>query len=84
LPRFYEVGADRITIDGRDMTQRSLRANIGIVPQDVFLFGGTRTSPMAASMQAMPRSSRPLAAPGSARSWSVYPTGSIRSSASVG
>lgn len=44
LPRFYEVQAGRITIDGtdiRDMTQESLRANIGIVQQDVFLFAGT-------------------------------------------
>jgi len=44
LPRFYEADAGRITIDGidiRDMTLASLRANIGIVQQDVFLFGGT-------------------------------------------
>jgi ATP-binding cassette subfamily B protein len=44
LPRFYEVDAGRITIDGidiRDMTLASLRREIGIVQQDVFLFGGT-------------------------------------------
>ena len=44
LPRFYEPDAGSISIDGidiRDMTQASLRANIGIVQQDVFLFGGT-------------------------------------------
>jgi ATP-binding cassette, subfamily B, bacterial len=44
LPRFYDVDAGRITIDGTDiraMTLRSLRAQIGIVQQDVFLFGGT-------------------------------------------
>ena len=44
LPRFYEVDAGRITIDGidiRDMTMASLRAQIGIVQQDVFLFAGT-------------------------------------------
>ncbi|HEV7455822.1 MAG TPA: ABC transporter ATP-binding protein [Roseococcus sp.] len=44
LPRFYEVTGGRITIDGtdiRDMTQESLRGNIGIVQQDVFLFAGT-------------------------------------------
>lgn len=44
LPRFYEVTGGRITIDGadiRDMTQESLRENIGIVQQDVFLFAGT-------------------------------------------
>ncbi|MDB5379562.1 MAG: multidrug transporter ATP-binding protein [Rubritepida sp.] len=44
LPRFYEVEAGRITIDGidiRDMTMESLRGQIGIVQQDVFLFAGT-------------------------------------------
>lgn len=44
LPRFYEVDAGRITIDGQDireMTLASLRREIGIVQQDVFLFGGT-------------------------------------------
>ncbi len=44
LPRFYEVDGGRITIDGidiRDMTLASLRREIGIVQQDVFLFGGT-------------------------------------------
>jgi len=44
LPRFYEVGAGRITIDGmdiREMTLASLRRQIGIVQQDVFLFAGT-------------------------------------------
>jgi ATP-binding cassette subfamily B protein len=44
LPRFYEVQGGRITIDGidiRQMTLASLRAQIGIVQQDVFLFAGT-------------------------------------------
>jgi ATP-binding cassette subfamily B protein len=44
LPRFYEVEAGRITIDGidiRSMTLTSLRRQIGIVQQDVFLFAGT-------------------------------------------
>jgi ATP-binding cassette subfamily B protein len=44
LPRFYEIQGGQITIDGisiRDMTLASLRRNIGIVQQDVFLFGGT-------------------------------------------
>jgi ATP-binding cassette subfamily B protein len=44
LPRFYEVDAGRITIDGMDirrMTLASLRSQIGIVQQDVFLFAGT-------------------------------------------
>ncbi|WP_410050639.1 ABC transporter ATP-binding protein [Bosea sp. BH3] len=44
LPRFYEVSGGAILIDGidiRDMTLKSLRSNIGIVQQDVFLFAGT-------------------------------------------
>jgi ATP-binding cassette subfamily B protein len=44
LPRFYEIDEGAVTIDGidiRDMTQASLRAQIGIVQQDVFLFGGS-------------------------------------------
>ena len=44
LPRFYEPQSGRISIDGIDiatMTQASLRAQIGIVQQDVFLFAGT-------------------------------------------
>jgi len=44
LPRFYDVDGGRITIDGidiRTMTRASLRGQIGIVQQDVFLFGGT-------------------------------------------
>lgn len=44
LPRFYEVDEGRITIDGidiRDIKLQSLRKNIGIVQQDVFLFSGT-------------------------------------------
>ncbi|MDS1137739.1 ABC transporter ATP-binding protein [Nitratireductor indicus] len=44
LPRFYEVSEGSISIDGmdiRDMTMKSLRSNIGIVQQDVFLFAGT-------------------------------------------
>ncbi|MDR2629386.1 MAG: ABC transporter ATP-binding protein/permease [Spirochaetaceae bacterium] len=44
LPRFYEIREGSITIDGRDIrdiTLESLRKNIGIVQQDVFLFAGT-------------------------------------------
>jgi len=44
LPRFYDVSSGSITIDGidiRDMTLGSLRGQIGIVQQDVFLFAGT-------------------------------------------
>ena len=41
IPRFYDVDEGSIAIDGldvRDVTQRSLRRNIGVVQQDVFLF----------------------------------------------
>ncbi|MCP1560401.1 UNVERIFIED_ORG: ATP-binding cassette subfamily B protein [Methylobacterium sp. SuP10 SLI 274] len=44
IPRFYEAETGRITIDGhdiRDLTLASLRGQIGIVQQDVFLFAGT-------------------------------------------
>jgi ABC-type multidrug transport system fused ATPase/permease subunit len=44
LARFYEPRAGRITIDGidtRDVTQESLRRQLGIVPQEGFLFAGT-------------------------------------------
>lgn len=44
LPRFYDVSAGEITLDGvdiRDMTQQELRDNIGYVPQQGLLFSGT-------------------------------------------
>ncbi len=44
LARFYEPTGGRITIDGRDLgdvTQASLRAQLGVVPQEGFLFAGT-------------------------------------------
>ena len=44
IPRFYEQREGSITIDGvdtRDVTIRSLRQNVGIVQQDVFLFAST-------------------------------------------
>ncbi|WP_088042721.1 ABC transporter ATP-binding protein [Bacillus sp. EAC] len=44
IPRFYDVLSGTISIDGidiRNMTKESLRSNIGIVQQDVFLFTGT-------------------------------------------
>lgn len=44
LPRFYDVTGGRITIDGKDiskLTLESLRNQIGIVQQDVYLFCGT-------------------------------------------
>ncbi len=44
IPRFYDVSKGRITLDGEDIkhfTLKSLRSNIGIVQQDVYLFSGT-------------------------------------------
>ena len=44
LPRFYDTSAGRVTVDGidvREITQDSLRRNIGLVLQDVFLFNAT-------------------------------------------
>ena len=44
IPRFYDVTSGAIRIDGqdvRDVTQRSIHRNIGIVQQDVFLFADT-------------------------------------------
>jgi len=44
IPRFYDVDSGAIRIDGkdiRDVTQKSLHQNIGIVQQDVFLFADT-------------------------------------------
>ena len=44
IPRFYEIDEGVITIDGHDITtlsRQSLRKNIGMVAQDVFLFSGT-------------------------------------------
>ncbi len=44
IPRFYDVTCGRITLDGEDIkafTLKSLRGNIGIVQQDVYLFSGT-------------------------------------------
>ena len=44
IPRFYDVSGGSISIDGldiRDVTQRSIHENIGIVQQDVFLFADT-------------------------------------------
>lgn len=44
IPRFYEVTGGTITIDGydiKDVTLKSLRNQIGIVQQDVYLFAGT-------------------------------------------
>lgn len=44
IPRFYDVTGGRISIDGTDIrhfTLKSLRRNIGIVQQDVYLFSGT-------------------------------------------
>src|SRR5207302_2046875 len=44
IPRFYDVTSGRVTIDGadiRDLTINSLRREIGVIPQDPFLFSAT-------------------------------------------
>lgn len=44
IPRFYDVTEGRVLVDGKDVrsvTQKSLRENIGIVQQDVYIFVGT-------------------------------------------
>jgi ATP-binding cassette, subfamily B, bacterial len=44
IPRFYEVSEGEVLLDGRnikDVTLRSLRRNVGVVQQDVYLFAGT-------------------------------------------
>ena len=44
VARFYDPGSGRVLIDGhdlRDVTERSLRSQLGIVPQESFLFSGT-------------------------------------------
>ena len=44
LPRFYDVTGGAVLVDGQDvrtLTQESLRRNIGVIQQDVFLFAGT-------------------------------------------
>ncbi len=44
LPRFYEVSEGEVFLDGiniKDITLRSLRRNVGVVQQDVYLFAGT-------------------------------------------
>lgn len=58
LPRFYDVGAGRITINGRDLrdfTVASLRAQIGIVTQDTFLFNDTIANNIAYGIANAPR-----------------------------
>lgn len=44
IPRFYDVTGGHVCIDGKDVkrvTQKSLRNNIGVVAQDVYMFSGT-------------------------------------------
>jgi ATP-binding cassette subfamily B protein len=59
IPRFYDVTAGRITIDGidiRDLSLPSLRCNLGIVQQDVFLFSAPIHDNIAYGMPEAPRS----------------------------
>ncbi len=57
LERFYDVTDGSITIDGvdiRDISQHALRAQLGYVPQEAFLFSGTIESNIAYSNEQMP------------------------------
>ena len=50
VPRFYDVAAGRVTLDGqdvRDITLASLREHVGLVQQEVFLFDSTITNNVA-------------------------------------
>jgi ABC-type multidrug transport system fused ATPase/permease subunit len=65
LTRFYDPRSGRITIDGhdlRDVTQSSLRRQLGIVPQEGFLFSGTIADNIAFGRPAAPRSAIEAAA----------------------
>ncbi len=58
LARFYDPSQGRITIDGHDLTtvtQHSLRRQLGIVPQEGFLFGGTVAENIAFGRPDAPR-----------------------------
>lgn len=58
LPRFYEVTSGRILIDGKDikkLTLSSLRNNIGVVRQDVYMFSGTIAENIAYGLPGAPR-----------------------------
>jgi ATP-binding cassette, subfamily B, bacterial MsbA len=57
VPRFYDASGGRITIDGRDVREislKSLRENIGIVAQDTFLFNDTVANNIAYGRQGVP------------------------------
>ena len=57
LPRFYDTTEGAIRIDGKDIkdiTLRSLRSNIGVVQQDVYLFSGTVYENISTDAPALP------------------------------
>ena len=88
LYRFYDVGDGRITVDGqdiRDVRQASLRAAIGIVPQDTVLFNDTSstTSRTANPARRTTRSSRRRGSRRSTTSSPRCPTATRRRSASA-
>ena len=58
IPRFYDTTAGRILVDGQDIRQvtlESLRTNIGVVQQDVYLFSGTVYENIAYGRPGAPR-----------------------------
>ena len=87
LARFYDPTEGRITIDGtdlRDASQASLRRQLGIVPQEGFLFAGTVVENIAFGRPTRPeRTSRRPRAPSAPTSSSIgSKTATRRSSAS--
>jgi subfamily B ATP-binding cassette protein MsbA len=72
LPRFYELNAGRILLDGhdvRDLTLASLRANIGFVSQDIVLFDDTIAANIAYGKKAGASDAEIMAAAEAAHAW---------------
>ena len=89
IPRFYDVDRGRVLLDGvdvRDLTLESLRAQIGIVAQDTFLFSTTVAENIAygAPRQRRSRSSRRRCAHRRTSSSPTCPTATTPGSASAG
>jgi ATP-binding cassette subfamily B protein len=58
VPRFYDAGAGKVTVDGvdvREVTRRSLRREIGIISQDPFLFSASVRDNIAFGLPSVPQ-----------------------------
>jgi subfamily B ATP-binding cassette protein MsbA len=72
VPRFYHPSAGRITVDGHDLegiTLASLRANVGLVSQDVILFNDTIAANIAYGAKAGASAAEIIAAARAAHAW---------------